>query len=192
MRPPPFFTRARDIIWGRIRRRVGFNLRAFHLTIPLYLSPLYPSISLSIPLYPSLSLSFPLFIPLSFSPSLSISFLLPFFLSLSFYLSFSLFPSLSLFSLSFSLAYLMDVFILVFDYSRTLAQHISSNKILLIIICMYTLFVIYPDPGNLLIFCPFFIFNILSLINNNKGILTRFYILESFNTHILHHFLTTK
>ena len=96
--PPPFFTRARDIIWGRISRRVGFNLRAFHLTIPLSLSPLYPSISLSLPLFPSLypSLSLLLSLPLSLSlisPSLSISFLLPFFLSLSFSLS-SLYHSL--------------------------------------------------------------------------------------------------
>ena len=71
---------------------------------------LYPSLSfpLSIPLYPSLSLS------LSFCPSLSLSLSYPFlplyifpstFLSLSFLLS--------LFSLSFSLAYLMDVFVLV-------------------------------------------------------------------------------
>ena len=108
-RPPPFFTRARDIILGRIRRRVGFNLRAFHLSIPLSLSPLYPSLSLTLPLSPSLSLSIPL--SLSFSPSLSfllslslspslppsLSLLsLPPSLYLSFYLSFSLFPSLSL------------------------------------------------------------------------------------------------
>ena len=98
VRPPPFFTRVRDIIWGRIRRRVGFNLRAFHLTIPLSLSPLYPSISLSLPLFPSLypSLSLSPSLPPSLSlisPSLSISFLLPFFLSLSFSLS-SLYHSL--------------------------------------------------------------------------------------------------
>ena len=87
--PPSFFTRARDIIWGRIRRRVGFTLLAFHLTIHLSLSPLYPFLSLSFPLSIPLSLSF--------SPSLYLSLLsLPPSLYLFFYLSFSLFPSLSL------------------------------------------------------------------------------------------------
>ena len=86
-RPLPFFTRARDIIWGRIRWRVGFTL---HFS-PHYPSiPLYLFLSLSLPLFPSLSLSLSLSLP----PSLSLS--LPPSLYLSFYLSFSLFPSLSL------------------------------------------------------------------------------------------------
>ena len=93
MRPPPFFTRARDIIWGRIRRRVGFNLRAFHLTIPLSLT----SLSLYIPLFPSLYPFIPLSPSLPPSLSLSLSLLsLPPSLYLSFYLSLTLFPSLSL------------------------------------------------------------------------------------------------
>ena len=102
----PFFTRARDIIWGRIRRRVVFNLRAFHLTIPLSLSPLYPSLSLSLSLSPSLppSPSLLLSLPLSHL-SLPLYIFPSTFLSLSFLLS--------LFSLSLSLTYLMDVFVLV-------------------------------------------------------------------------------
>ena len=95
---PPFFTQARHINWENIRRRVGFTLRAFHLYIPLSLSPLYTSLSLSIPLYSSLPLSIPL--SLSLSPSLSLSLLsLPPSLYLSFYLAFSHFPSLSLLSI---------------------------------------------------------------------------------------------
>ena len=65
--------------------------------------------------FTSLSLS-PLSLSLSFSPSLSFSLSLSY-LSLPFYISPSTFLSLSLllsvFSLSFSLVYLMDVFVLV-------------------------------------------------------------------------------
>ena len=85
--PPPFFTRARDIIWGKHYAK-GWIYSARFST--LYPSIHFTSLSLSI----SLSLSLPLYI----SPST--------FLSLSFLLS--------LFSSSFSLAYLMDVFVLVF------------------------------------------------------------------------------
>ena len=87
------------------------SLYPFHLSIPLSLSlsfPLFPSLSLSFPLFPSLSLSFPLSPSLSFSPSPSFSLL-----SLPPSISF-LYLSFSLFSLSFSLTYLMDVFVLVF------------------------------------------------------------------------------
>ena len=100
------------------------NIKILSNTIPLSLSPLYPSLSLSIPispslslpLSPSLSLSIPLYpslllsLPLSLSlisPSISMSLLLslplslsllslPPSLCLSFYFSFSLFPSLYL------------------------------------------------------------------------------------------------
>ena len=89
-RPPPFFTRARDIIWRKHQAK-GWVYSARFLSIPL--SPSL-SLSLSPSLPPSLSL---------ISPSLSISLLLPFFLSLSFSLS----------SLYHSLAYLMDFFVLV-------------------------------------------------------------------------------
>ena len=79
--------RTTHIIWESIRRRVRFTLRAFHSLYPFHLS-----LSLTLPLSPSY-LSLPLYI----SPST--------FLSLSLLLS--------LFSLSFSLACLMDVFVLV-------------------------------------------------------------------------------
>ena len=116
---------------------ISQSLYPFHLSIPLY-----PSLSLSLPLSPSLSLYFPLSHSLSLSiplsPSLSLS--IPLYPSLLLSLSFSLSPSLppylsfsyltlllyispatflslsfllSLFSFSFSLAYLMDVFLLV-------------------------------------------------------------------------------
>ena len=76
-------------------------MRAFHLSIPLS-----PSLSLSLLLYPSLTLllSLPLFLSLSYLS-------LPLYISPSTFLSLSFL--LSLFSLSFSLAYLMDVFVLV-------------------------------------------------------------------------------
>ena len=81
---------------------------SFH-SLSLSLSPLYP-FHLSIP-FTSLSLS----LSLSLSISLSLSYLsLPLYISPSTFLSLSLL--LSLFSLSFSLAYLMDVFVLVFNY----------------------------------------------------------------------------
>ena len=82
-------------------------LYPFHHSIPftsLSLSPLYP-FHLSIP-FTSLSLS-PLY---PFHPSLSLSLS---YTSLSIYISLLLPFFLSLFSLSFSLAYLMDVFVLV-------------------------------------------------------------------------------
>ena len=82
--------RTTHIIWESIRRRVGFTLRAFHLSIP------FTSLSLSLTLSLSLSLSY-LSLPLYISPSTFLS------LSLLLYV----------FSLSFSLAYLMDVFVLV-------------------------------------------------------------------------------
>ena len=80
-----FWIRAYKHYGESIRRRVVFTLSAFHLTIPLSLSPLYHSLSLSIPLSPCFSLSIPLNHSLSLPPSLY----------LSFYLSFSLFPSFS-------------------------------------------------------------------------------------------------
>ena len=109
-----------------------FYTRAYHnlgkalgegLGLLCGLSPLYPSLSLSLPLSPSLSLSIHLCLSPSLSlslisPSLSISLLLPFFLSLYF-------------SLSFSLASLMDVFVLVFlickdDFHYTVDKNISD------------------------------------------------------------------
>ena len=75
---------------------------------PLHLSISFTSLSLPLSISISLSLSY-LSLPLYISPStfLSLSLFLPFFLSLSF----------SLFSLSFSLTYLMDVFVLVYYMS---------------------------------------------------------------------------
>ena len=87
-----------------IRRRVGFtqNWRPFTLSIP------FTSLSLSL-LYP-----FHLFLSFSLSLSLSLSlYIYISYLSLPLYISLSTFLSLSLFSLSFCLAYLMDVFVLV-------------------------------------------------------------------------------
>ena len=72
-------------------------MRAFHSTIPLSLSPLYPSLSLSFPL------SIPLSLSPSLPPSLSLSYLsLPLYIFPSTFLSLSFL--LSLFYLSFSLA----------------------------------------------------------------------------------------
>ena len=75
-----------------------------------FLSPNYVDLSLSISF--SLSLSC-----LSFSPSIF------FYPSLSLFLSLSFSHSLTLFSLSFSLAYLMDVFIIVYNIKYDLKGH---------------------------------------------------------------------
>ena len=116
----------------------SLSLYPFHLSIPLYPSlslsiPLSPSISLSLPLSlplsPSLSLSIPLSLSLSFSPSLSLYYLsLPLYSSPSTFLSLSFL--LSLFSLSFSLAYLMDVFVLVmFDIRPCFRKDLTSDLV---------------------------------------------------------------
>ena len=84
------------------------SIYPFHLSIPLY-----PSLSLSLPLFPSISLSLSPSLP----PYLSLSYLsLPLYIFPSTFLSLSFL--LSLFSLSFSLAYLMDVFVIVFNPSE--------------------------------------------------------------------------
>ena len=92
------------------------SLSSFFHILSLYASSFHP-----LSLYPfhlSLSLSLSLI-----SPSLSISLVLPFSLSPS--LSPSLF---SLFSIWFSLAYLMDVFVLVFLKSYDSSSKIGSGK----------------------------------------------------------------
>ena len=92
---------------SRFRRfHEDFTLHAFHSLYTFHLPIPFTSLSLS-PLYP-----FHLSIPFTSLSSLSLSYLsLTLFISPSTFLSLSLL--LSLFSLSFSLAYLMDVFVLV-------------------------------------------------------------------------------
>ena len=104
--------------FGRFHEDI--SLRAFHSLYPFHLSISFTSLSLS-PLYPfhlsisfnSLSLSPLNPFHLSLSLSLSLIYLsVPLYISPSTFLFLSLLPSL--FSLSFSLAFLMDIFVLVF------------------------------------------------------------------------------
>ena len=107
--PSLFYTRASHNSGKAIGEGLG-------LLCALFTSlSLYPSLPLSILLSPSLSISIPLSLSpsLSLPPSLSLCYLsLPLYISPSTFLSLSFL--LSLFSLSFSLAYLMDVFVLVY------------------------------------------------------------------------------
>ena len=97
-RPSLFYTRA----WHNLGKSLGEGLGL--------LCALFTSLSLSLPLYLSLSLS--LLLSLLLCLPLSLSYLsLPLYISPSTFLSLSFL--LSLFSLSFSLAYLMNVFVLV-------------------------------------------------------------------------------